>query len=187
MDTTPVSLLERLREPNAEADWARFVTLATPLLKLWARALGLKGQDAEDLVQEVLVVLVEKLPDFAYDRDRSFRGWMRTIAVNKWRERQRRGAMLALDAIPWKPGDLAEDAEEMFWEREFREQLVKQALRIMKSDFQPTTWKACWEHVVSDRPAAEVAAELGITPGAVYIAKSRVLKRLREELQGWCE
>jgi RNA polymerase sigma-70 factor (ECF subfamily) len=54
----------------------------------------------------------------------------------------------------------------------------------MKADFQPTTWKACWEYVVADRPPAEVAAELGISVGAVYVAKSRVLNRLRQELQG---
>jgi len=61
---------------------------------------------------------------------------------------------------------------------------VGRALELMRADFQPVTWQACWEFVVRDRPAAEVAAELGITINTVYLAKSRVLRRLREELAG---
>jgi RNA polymerase sigma-70 factor (ECF subfamily) len=57
----------------------------------------------------------------------------------------------------------------------------------MQADFQPTTWKACWEHVVAGRPAAEVAAELGITVNAVHLARARVLRRLRQELEGLIE
>ena len=72
---------------------------------------------------------------------------------------------------------------ETFWEIEYRQQLVGRALELMQSEFQPTTWRACLE-VVSGRPAAEVAAELGITVDAVYAAKSRVLRRLRKELEG---
>lgn len=61
------------------------------------------------------------------------------------------------------------------------------ALKIMRRDFEPTTWKACWENVAMGRPAAEVAEELGISRGAVYVATSRVLKRLRKELAGMME
>jgi RNA polymerase sigma-70 factor (ECF subfamily) len=60
--------------------------------------------------------------------------------------------------------------------------MIRRALQIMRTDFEPITWKACWEYVAMDRPAAEVAAELGIKVGAVYIAKSRVLRRLRQDL-----
>src|SRR5581483_587247 len=74
-----------------------------------------------------------------------------------------------------------------FWEHEYRQKLVARALELMRAEFQPTTWRACWEHVVSNRPAAEVAAELGMTVGAVYVAKGRVLRRLREELAGLWE
>jgi RNA polymerase sigma-70 factor (ECF subfamily) len=70
-----------------------------------------------------------------------------------------------------------------FWEEEYRQHLVGRALQLMQADFQPTTWKACWELVVAGKPAPRVAAELGITTGAVYAAKFRVLSRLREELR----
>jgi RNA polymerase sigma-70 factor (ECF subfamily) len=69
-------------------------------------------------------------------------------------------------------------------EAEFQRHIVVRAMELMKTEFQAVTWKACWEHVVCDRPAAEVAKELGMTVNAVYLAKSRVLRRLRQELAG---
>jgi RNA polymerase sigma-70 factor (ECF subfamily) len=81
--------------------------------------------------------------------------------------------------------DLASPPQfEAFDEAEYRQHLVSRALQLMQAEFSPTTWKACWEHVVAGRPASEVAAELGIAVGSVYVAKSRVMSRLREELQG---
>ena len=74
--------------------------------------------------------------------------------------------------------------EEPFDEVEYRQQLVRRALQIMQAEFEPTTWKACWESVVSGRAATEVAAELGVSVDVVYGAKSRVLRRLRQELAG---
>jgi RNA polymerase sigma-70 factor (ECF subfamily) len=82
MDKTPASLLHRLRQPNAVDAWPRFVELYTPLLYYWAKRLGLQQQDAADLVQDVFVLLVQKLPEFAYDRHKSFRGWLRTVTLN---------------------------------------------------------------------------------------------------------
>lgn len=185
MDTTPVSLLERMRQPGDENAWARFIELATPMLNSWARHIGLRGQDADELTQEVLVVLVEKLPEFSYDREKSFRGWMRTVALNKFRQWRRRGKMASLDAGHIAAADIAaEDASRAFWEHEYHDHLVARAMQIMQADFEPATWRASYEHIVSGRPAAEIAAELGMTAGAVYAAKIRVLKRLREELEG---
>ena len=83
---TPASLLERLRQPADPAAWSRFVELYTPLLYGWARRVGLPEQDAADLVQDVFVQLVRKLPDFTYDRHKTFRGWLRAVTLNKWRE-----------------------------------------------------------------------------------------------------
>jgi RNA polymerase sigma-70 factor (ECF subfamily) len=90
---TPASLLERLRQPAQEQAWARFVQLYTPLLFAWARRLGLRDADAADLVQDVLVLLVRKLPEYTYDRNRSFRAWLRTVTLNCWRNRGRRAEL----------------------------------------------------------------------------------------------
>ncbi len=180
MLTTSGSLLERLRQPDADA-WARFVELYTPLLLRWTCRLGLQAADGDDLVQDVFGILVQKLPEFEYDPGRRFRGWLRTVLVHRWHNWPRRGAV-PLNVDP--PGsDPADDVQE----EEYRRYLVGRALKIMHTDFEPTTWKACWESVVNGRPAAHVADELGMSVAAVYIARSRVLRRLREELRGMIE
>jgi RNA polymerase sigma-70 factor (ECF subfamily) len=174
-----------LKQPGAEEAWGRFVQLYTPLLYYWARRAGLPSEEAADLVQEVLLVLLRKLPEFTYDPQQSFRGWLRTITLNKWRERCRRHTAAPRAENEAALSDLAAPGEgDAFEETEYRQWLVRRALRIMESEFEPTTWKACWEFVVSGRPAAEVAAELEVSVDVVYGAKSRVLRRLRQELAG---
>lgn len=187
MHTTPVSLLLRLKEPKAEMAWQRFVELYTPLLFFWARKAGLRAPDDADLVQDVFAVLVRKLPEFDYDAGRSFRGWLRTVVLNQWRDRQRR--KVAAHALGTMADvDVAElpdpRVDEEFWEHEHRQQLVSRAMTVMKAEFEESTWRACWECVVRGREVAEVAAELGLSRNAVYVAKCRVLRRLRQELQG---
>src|SRR5687768_247074 len=98
MSTTSISLLARLRQPGDEQAWQRFVSLYTPLLYHWAKTTGLRGSEAEDLVQDVFALLVSKLPQFEYDRGQSFRGWLRTIVVNRCRDSFRRRAPRPLTA-----------------------------------------------------------------------------------------
>jgi RNA polymerase sigma-70 factor (ECF subfamily) len=185
MNTTSVSLLERLRQPGADEAWTRFVQLYTPLLYYWARRLGLREEDAADLVQDVFTVLVRKLPEFNYDRDRSFRSWLHTVFRNKWHETGRRQADLLPGAGPGGLSGVASpDNVAALGESEFRQHLMMRALQLMQADFEPATWKACWEHAVCGRPAADVAQELDLTVNAVYLATSRVLRRLRQELAG---
>jgi RNA polymerase sigma-70 factor (ECF subfamily) len=179
---TPASLLERLRQPAPESAWTRFVQLYTPLLFFWARRLGLRDADAADLVQDVLTLLVRKLPEFSYDRNKSFHAWLCTVTLNCWRNRARRAELPREAHPPDLEGLPDSDPGDLLGEIEYRNWLVGRALELMRAEFQPSTWKACWECVVSGRPAADVAAELGISVGAVYMAKSRVLSRLRQEL-----
>ena len=184
MDTTSVSLLERLRRPAESDAWARFVDLYTPLIYCWARRVGLTPEEAADLVQDVLIVLVQKLPSFEYDPHKSFRGWLRTVTLNKWREDRRRRKIPVAAGDGDLAGAVSPEAEDAFWQVEYQQQLVNRALKLMQAEFEETTWKACWECVVAGKPAAAVAGQLGLTVAAVYAAKSRVLRRLREELGG---
>jgi RNA polymerase sigma-70 factor, ECF subfamily len=185
METTSISLLERLRQPFDQEAWERFVRLYTPLMNHWARRLGGQGQDAEDLVQDVFALLVRKLPEFRYDGRKSFRGWLWTVTLNKWRQKQRqRGAAdtaSGADALALLEDPAGTDAVE---KAEYQDYLVGRALQLMQSEFRPATWQACWQLIVVGRPAEEVAAELGMGIDAVYAAKSRVLRRLRRELEG---
>lgn len=190
MHTTSVTLLLRLKDGGDEADWRRFTNLYTPLLYYWATRNGLQQSDAADLVQDVLVLLVKKLPEFAYDKKGSFRGWLRTVTLNRLRDLQRRRVEATLGEATLDEGtppvDQAADQDDRdtFWEVEYRQHLVARALEIMRDSFEPNTWKACWEMVVNGKKASQVGADLGLSEGAVYVAKSRVLKRLRKELEG---
>lgn len=183
MTQTPASLLERLRQPGQPDAWRQFVRLYTPLLDAWARAAGASDSDAADLVQDVFVVLLQTLPSFAYDQHKSFRGWLRTVTLNKWRDHQKRRRPLLAEA----PEPAQDDPLTQLWEREYHQHLAGRALELMQAEFQTTTWRACWLSVVEGRPAAEVATELGLSENAVWLARSRVLRRLRQELRGLLE
>jgi RNA polymerase sigma-70 factor (ECF subfamily) len=185
VNTTSASLLERLRRPGAADAWERFVRLYTPLLYHWARQTGLQQADASDLVQDVFLVLLEKLPEFSYDRTRNFRSWLRAVTLNKWRDRcKRRAPALLGPQVEGLEGPAEADGAALFAEEEYRRYLTARALEVAQSEFEPRTWKAVWEHLVDGKPAPQVARELGMTPGAVYAARFRLIGRLRCELDG---
>jgi RNA polymerase sigma-70 factor (ECF subfamily) len=188
MHTTSISLLERLRSSANSEAWGQFVDLYTPLLYEWARKRGLHEADAADLVQDVFLALLQKLPTFAYNPHKSFRGWLFTVTLNIWRDRQRAVATRWLGVGERRVEDVSvPDPAIGFQEQEYRNYLVSRALKLMQADFATVTWQAVWQHAVQGRPAAEVAKELGLSVAAVYCAKFRVLSRLRQELQGLFE
>jgi RNA polymerase sigma-70 factor, ECF subfamily len=187
MDEYFDGLLERLRRCGSRADWERFVELYSPLLEHWARRLS-PPEDAADLVQDVLILVMQKLQSFAGGGDRSFLAWLRTVMRNRWRDLARRAAArpCATDSAAVEASEAVgqEKVIDEFAETESRKLLVRRALQIMQCDFEPATWKACWESVAADRPAADVAAELGVSVDVVYAASYRVIRRLRAELAG---
>lgn len=190
MLTTSFTLLERVRDCTDQVAWERLVSLYTPFLCRWTRLAGLRESDVSDLVQEVFVVLAKELPHFVYDHQkRSFRGWLKTIAINKCHEWKRKrnlavgegGSHSRLSGIS-EPNTL-----ETLWDEEYERNLVGRAMEIMQSEFDQRIWRACWEHVVSGCSAADVGEQFDMSEAAVYMAKSRVLKRLRQELRGLLE
>ena len=138
---------------------------------------------AADLLQDVFTTLLQELPRFQYQPGKSFRAWLRTVLLNRWRTLQRRRAPRAvspeeLDARP------ADDDPYLPGEAEERRELVRRALGLIEGEFSPATWQAFRQCAVLGRRAAEVGAELGLTVNAVYLARARVLRRLREQLTG---
>ena len=157
------------------------------LIYYWCRRVGLDLEESADLVQDVLAVLVQKLPEFNYDPQQTFRGWLRAVTLNKWREnRRRRGISFADDGQSQLNNVVSPENEDAFWQVEYRQHVIRRALKLMEADFHENSWKACLE-CVSGRSAVDVAQELGMTVDSVYAAKSRVLRRLREELAGLLE
>lgn len=182
MNTTPVSLLERLRTPAQQADWDRFVVLYTPLLGCWARRLGLHGPDLEDVVQDVLTVVVQQIAAFRYDPQQRFRGWLWTIMANKVRAARRRAGVVSLD--DYTASGLAANGSSVDYmeEAEYRQYLVQRLLPLLEPEFPAHAWRVFHACAVEGHAPADVAAECGISVPAVYAAKSRVLRRVREEL-----
>jgi RNA polymerase sigma-70 factor (ECF subfamily) len=184
MTRTPISLFDRLQTPTDGPAWSRFVRLYTPFLFHWAHRRGLSPEDTADLVQEVFAHLLKTLPGFRYDPGRSFRAWLAVVVGNKWRElnRRRRPVSVPADDLADVPGPA-----DGFDEEEYRRHIAGRALALIRTEFAPGTWKAFWGVVVEGRPTAAVAADFNLTVNAVYLARSRVLRRLREELAGLVE
>jgi RNA polymerase sigma-70 factor, ECF subfamily len=181
MNSTPISLIFQLREPNNSEAWNRFTQLYTPLLFYWARRIGLSPHEAEDLLQDLLLHLLEKLTHFEHRGPGTFRAWLRTVTTNKCRERLRRRSVTTTSDTQVVEALAA--AADPFWETEYRQRLISRALEVMQAEFEPTTWRACWQRVVEGRSAAEVARDLNISENTVYVYTGRVLRRLREQLR----
>jgi RNA polymerase sigma-70 factor, ECF subfamily len=181
METTSSTLLERVRDPADHAAWERFVSIYGPLLACWASKLKLPQREATDLVQDVLLLLVRVLPRFEYRREGGFRNWLKTVAHNQWRTTARRRQLPFISSaeidIP------VPDEAEQFWEKEYHQRLVEQLLNNIRAEFEPTTWQAFDNYVVQGQDAELVARQLNLSRASVYLAKSRILKRLREELR----
>lgn len=188
MASTSVSLLQRIKQPSSQTAWERFVELYAPLIFHWGVGQGLPPTDAADLVQDVMAILIVKLPQFEYDPNQRFRGWLRTITVNRVRDlHRRRNARPEAASEPTRFAESPAPTDDLFEETEYRSYIVNRALELMRSEFREDTWQACWRLVVDGEKAADVAADLGVSVNTVYLAKSRVLKRLREELAGLVE
>jgi RNA polymerase sigma-70 factor (ECF subfamily) len=187
LDSTSATLLERLRQPDCHEAWARFVQLYTPLLYYWARQVGVPRAEIDDLVQDVFVTLLQKLPQLTYDRQRTFRGWLRTVTLNKWNERRRRQTIKAVPLDGEQVADVAlPDPARQFWEKEYQKLLLRRAVQLMRTDF-PDSWEACYQVLIEGKNVAEVAAARGLTANALHQAKFRLLHRLRRELAGLLE
>jgi RNA polymerase sigma-70 factor (ECF subfamily) len=191
MPDTSLSLLDRLRHRPDDGTWRRLVDVYTPLIRGWLRRHGLTEADADDLTQDVLAVLVRELPGFEHGgRPGAFRSWLRTITVNRarnfWRQRQAQPPARGGDAFLRVLGQLEDpdSAPSRLWYEEHDRHVARRLLALVEGDFEPTTWRA-FRHVVLDgAKPAEAAAELGLSVNAVLFAKSRVLRRLRQEMSG---
>lgn len=191
MTATSATLLDRLRDPRDAEAWGRLVELYTPLIRAWAERLNVRGPDADDLVQEVMAVVVRRYPEFVHpERPGAFRGWLRAIAANcartVWKARKVKPVAPGGTDFAGYLARLEDPADDLSraWEREHDLHVTRKLLDRIRPDFEPKTWEMFARFVLDGLTADEVAAELGCTPNAVYIAKSRVLARLRHEAGG---
>ena len=189
-DSTSRSLIARLQQNDAPA-WKELVSLYSPLIFYWCRRLGLADQDCNDVTQEVFRSVVGNIASFQKQRDSdTFRGWLRTVTRNKvidfFRRNEKQtsaaGGSTAYGRMAQMP-----DADDVFLqqdEEELRQEhaLFMRAIDLIRDDFTDKTWNAFWEVVVNGLSAPEAGKRLGMKSGAVRVAKSRVIKRLRLQL-----
>jgi RNA polymerase sigma-70 factor (ECF subfamily) len=187
MENTSRSLLLRAVDGD-ESSWQRFVDLYQPMIRTWLGRYAVQPQEADDLTQDVLAVVIRELKRFSHSgRPGAFRSWLRTITANRAREFWRAGKCRAQ-----APGgseflvmvEQLEDPDSALsgeWNVQHDEHVVRRLLMLMAQEFEPATVQAFRRLVFDGRRAAEVAAELQMSVAAVYAAKSRVLHRLREE------
>ena len=187
VNLTSLSLLDRLKVAQPEAiDWERLQGIYLPLVQRWLRRVPGLGNEADDLAQEVFVVVVRQLPQFERRQEGSFRAWLRTITANKARnhckQRDRRPT-IGMDQAEGFLEQMADPESDLAreWDREHDEHVVQKLLAAVKGDFSPTTWEAFRRLALDGLPAARVAEELGMPENAVLLAKSRVIRRLRQE------
>jgi RNA polymerase sigma-70 factor (ECF subfamily) len=187
---TRASLLVRLRDREDRAAWQQFVELYGSLVYGFARQRGLQDADAADLTQEVFLALARAAGRWQYDPRRgTFRGWLYGVTRNKlakFLQRRRAepigsGDTNAHSRLAEQPGP--EGDPEAAWELEFQQQLFRMAAAQVQGSCAPTTWRAFWRTAVEGASAAVVAAELGLSVGAVYVARSRVLARITEQVR----
>jgi RNA polymerase sigma factor (sigma-70 family) len=193
LETRP-SLLARVRNLSDQAAWSQFASLYGPLIHGYLRHHGLQEADATDVAQETLRKVMIGVGRLEYDRAKGrFRGWLLTITRNALIDHVKQSARRVtgtgdtavhalLDALP--AAAVAED--EARWDGECQARLLQCAMDDVRGSVETKTWQAFHETAVRNRPAEEVAAELSMTVGAVYVAKSRVtarLKRVVEQLE----
>lgn len=186
---TRASLLVQIRDGANHRAWQEFVQLYGPVVYGFARKRGLQDADAADLMQDVLRSVSTAIGRLDYDRQQgTFRGWLFTITRNKIfnfvaaRKIRPQGSgdtttNRLLDAQPGDSG--GSDA----WELEYQRRLAGIAMDRIKAEFQEKTWQAFWLTAVEGQGAADVARRIGLSPGAIYVAKSRVLARLKDEVE----
>jgi len=181
---TRPSLLVRLRDVRDAPAWAQFVQVYAPLIYGFARRQGLQDADAADLTQEVLQAVAGAIRGLDYDPTRgSFRGWLFTVVrsrLSNFRRRRRShldegsGDTAVQQTLAGVP---APDHDGAWWDQEHERRLFAWAAEQVRPAVEPGTWRAFWGTAVEGRPAKEVAAALGLSVAAVYMAKSRVLAR----------
>ena len=187
---TSASLRGRLAAAPTADDWRRLDDLYRPLLRAWMARAGVPASDVDDLVQEVLLVVFREVAGFERRRQGAFRAWLRTILAHRMRDYFR-----GQKYRPTATGDSdflrrldelesPDSALSRLWDREHDQHVAASLMQRVQGDFDPATWQAFRRHALEGEPAVRVAEALDLSLNSVLLAKSRVLKRLRQEVAG---
>ncbi|MEZ6129747.1 MAG: sigma-70 family RNA polymerase sigma factor [Planctomycetaceae bacterium] len=183
---TSLSLLERIRASGDAAGWEQLVELYTPLIRIWIRRYSSSPQEADDVIQDVLAVVVRRLPDFERARPGSFRTWLRTITVNclrdSWKKQRLRPVVAGGSDFQQVLEQLSDPHSELsrLWNDEHDQHVLQSLLTRLRPTVPDQTWQSFFRVAMTGEAVEAVAADLGITVNSIYIARSRVMAKLRE-------
>lgn len=183
---TRMTLIARLRDHRNGEAWTEFVEIYTPVVYRHLRRAGLQDADAADVTQDVFRTVARSIDGFRCDRAKgSFRGWLMTVARSRLCDhlatRKKHVQGTGDSAIHEHLDQLVgQSGNEEAWEHDYQHSIFEWAARQIRVDFTNSTWDAFWQTCVQGRDTKTVAAELGITVAAVYIAKCRVTVRLKD-------
>jgi RNA polymerase sigma-70 factor (ECF subfamily) len=187
---TRASLLVRIRDPRDTEAWRQFVQLYAAVVYGFARRRGLQDADAADLMQEVFRAVASSAGRLNYDPERgTFRSWLYTVTRNKLynfldgRKHHVQGTGdSGAQAVLEEQAVQQEDAADL-WKQEYERRVFGWAAEQVRGEFQESTWKAFWLTAVDALSAKDAGRQLGMSSGAVYVAKSRVMARLKEQVR----
>ena len=183
------SLVVRLKQNDAIA-WQELVELYAPLIFHWCRQSRLGAADSADVMQEVFASVANSIPQYRQQPNGTLRGWLWTITRNKLRDLARKnekrfqaaGGTEAHILLHEMADPLLDATDESLTSEIEAKQFLQRALGLIQTDFQPQTWQAFWRSTIEGQDTSFIAQELGISTNSVRQAKSRVLRRLREQL-----
>ncbi len=182
-ETRP-SLLLQIRDLNNRAAWESFVETYGPLVYSYAQSKGAQDADAADITQEVFRRISSAIQKFEYDPQRGmFRAWLRTITRNaliNCQRKQQTGRGVGGTEVLRSLELLSEEDDNEDWEREYELQMLRHAIRRLKPEFSASHWKAFELTVFEGRKAAEIVSEVGMSLGTIYVAKSRIVARIKQ-------
>jgi RNA polymerase sigma-70 factor (ECF subfamily) len=180
---TRPSLLVRIRDRTNHEAWRQFVELYGPLVYHFGRKRGLQDADAADLVQIVFQAIAKQIDELEYDPRRgTFRGWLYAVVRNQMSKQlaRNRRAIEQAEGGGERLKEVADqDTDEQLWQKEYELRLFRWGIEQIRNEFEPTSWQAFWLTAVEGKSAKEAGEALGMSVGAIYTAKSRVLSRLK--------
>ncbi len=188
---TSESLLERISARGSEDDWDRLLKIYRPFIDVQVRRFPQLISHADDIAQDISMILLKELPEFQRQRTGSFRAWLRQIAVNQLRNALRKLKtqpilLSANHSIEDQINALSDPTSEATrrWNEEHDREVLQRVLRIVQQDVNPLHWRAFEAHVLEGKSTAQVSEELGINKNMIHLAKSRITKRLQTEASG---
>lgn len=190
-DATSISLLGRAANPADSDSWNRLVELYVPLMRRWLRQYDVQESDANDLIQDVFAVLMQELPKFNHNHQvGAFRSWLRHVLVNRlrnyWRDRQHRPPAKGGSSLAEQLNQLEDENSQLsqVWNQQHDREVLAKLMEVVRPRFEEKTWQAFHRQMFEGQRPDQIAAELDMRIGSVYMARNRVLGALRREAAG---